>query len=225
MKNGSFGLLCALVVAAALNPGCLCSGNGHVAQEPFRAYLGDDVVNCACNLSFRHDVCSGDCRAHFSIQICVPPAVRNAPILLPDGGLGDGGSGDGGVTADDVYAQRMDRYCRDVVTNDIYHLIQVWNGGWCEYKAPFAPQGGIGDSVSCFAQPIESGMQMATRSAPTCEQVCPAVPCSHETNCGEGVQDSTGNIHLELCQCSQVTVHQCPGDPKEWLPTPVFCRP
>jgi hypothetical protein len=223
MKYHRWWILLALL--APLNPGCLCSGNGHVQPMSFQATQGDNVVNCACNLSFKHEVCGGDCAAHFAIELCVPPELRTITGAdIPDAGLAPDG-GDGGVTLDEIYAQRMDRYCRDTVTNVAYHLIQVFNGGWCDYKSGFAPDGGIGDSVSCFAQPLDGQGMRATTNAPTCEEQCPAVPCSHETNCGEGVQDSQGNIHLDKCQCSQVRESMCPGDPPEWLPTPVFCRP
>jgi hypothetical protein len=185
-----------------------CGANGHLEPAPFRASAGDNVVNCNCNLSFQHSACvGGNCYAHFPIQVCVPPELRKKEMT------------------DDAFASRMDKYCRDTVTNMTYHLIQVFAGGFCEYKQPFAPQGGIGDSVFCFANAIEGKEGAATTTAATCERSCPAVPCAWETNCGDDVQDDTGGIHLERCRCSQVTVHSCAGDPKQWLPTPVFCRP
>jgi hypothetical protein len=210
------------VLAAPFNPGCVCKGNGHVEQTPFVAYVGDNVVNCNCNISFRHDVCAGDCAAHFAIQLCVPPEMRQVVVPPePDGGAPDGGA----VTADQIYAKRMDDYCSQTVSNQAYHLIQVWNGGWCDYKAPFAPQGGIGSSVVCFAHELKPKTVVATTNTPSCEQRCAPVECAYERNCGDDVQDDTGNIHLDKCKCSQVTMHQCPGDPASWLPTPVFCRP
>ncbi len=185
-----------------------CGANGHLEPTPFRAHVGDNVVNCNCNLSFEHSACvGGNCYAHFPIQVCVPPALRQQKMT------------------DDQFAEKMDGFCRDTVTNLTYHLIQVFNGGFCEYKAPFAPTGGIGDSVSCFANSIDSAGGAATTAAASCDRTCVPVACSHDTNCGEGVQDSGGNIHLDRCKCSQITTHSCAGDPKEWLPTPVFCRP
>ena len=42
---------------------------------------------------------------------------------------------------------------------------------------------------------------------------CPDVLCDDRTNCGKGVQDSTGNVHLDQCNCNQITFdYSCPGD-------------
>ncbi len=98
-------LLAVALAACALNPGCLCNGNGHVAQKPYRVRAGDDVVNCACNLTFANDHCSGGtCLAHFSIALCLPPEL----LATDDGGVEqvDLGEPDGG--APDTYAHRLD---------------------------------------------------------------------------------------------------------------------
>ena len=126
----------------------------------------------------------------------------------------------------DVYAKRLDDYCRHDVTNIAYHLIKVFNGSWCDYKAAYAPDGGVGQSVECFAHEITAGGKNATtRDDGTCLFPCPNTACNYSLNCGEGVQDAEGNIHIEKCRCNQVTNHGCPGDPKSDLPTSVFCRP
>jgi len=66
-------------VASAIVVACNLSGNGHIIQKPFFAQPGDDVVNCACNLTFDNEHCTGGhCAAHFSIQLCLPPSLQNA---------------------------------------------------------------------------------------------------------------------------------------------------
>jgi hypothetical protein len=199
------------VAALASVAGCNLSGNGHVEQTKFYAVAGDDVVNCTCNLSFDNEHCvGGHCAAHFSIQLCLPAELQEADTtLLPD------------------YSARVDQYCRDTVTHVVYHMIKVFNGGWCDYKAPYAPNGGIGDSVSCFAQEIDDGrMRATTVDDGTCRSSCAKVACDYDTNCGSDVQDSTtGEIHPERCRCSIITKYGCPGDPPDDLPTPLFCRP
>jgi hypothetical protein len=214
-----------LLGAAALNPGCLCNGNGHVDPKPFRVRAGDDVVNCNCNLTFDNSNCSGGtCLAHFSIPLCLPPNL----IENPDAGTETfdlGPVDDGGILVTD-YAQKVDSYCKDVVPNIVYHMIKVFNGGWCDYKAPFAPNGGVGDSVECFAEELIDGHLNATAlDDGTCMTPCDAIACDFDTNCGSDVQDEDGTIHLDRCKCSQVTRYGCPGDPPDDLPTAVFCRP
>jgi hypothetical protein len=212
----------AVLLAVMFLPACDgCSGNGHVAQRPFYARPGDDVVNCVCNLTFDNEHCSNNhCAAHFSIALCIPPSLQL------DGGVLDAGpapSPDGGV---DVYSSNIDQYCRDVVTDVVYHMIKVFNGGWCDYKAPYAPDGGVGRSVQCFAQEYTDGTERATSTDDgTCRTQCGAVACDYATNCGSDVQDSTGNVHPENCKCSIITKYGCPGDPPWDLPTPQFCRP
>lgn len=206
-----------------------CSGNGHIEPSPFRASVGDTTVNCNCNLSFNHSICTGGtCRNHFSIKLCLPPALNSATI---DAGRPPSPAGTAlkNLTADE-FATRVDDYCRREVTNIVYHLISVWNGGWCEYKEPFSPAGGIGESVSCFAQPLSGDGTSATEAPAamsmadnTCSRPCPRTACTFD-NCHD-VQDDFGNINLDRCQCNQVTMHECPGDPPGGLPTPVFCRP
>jgi hypothetical protein len=202
----------ALVVAlagAVIVVACNLSGNGHIIQKPFFAQPGDDVVNCACNLTFDNEHCSGGhCAAHFSIQLCLPPNLQNA---------------DAGV---DMLSSAADSYCRDTVTHVVYHMIKVFNGGWCDYKAPYAPDGGVGSSVSCFAEELDDGrMRATTVDDGTCRSSCAAVDCDYKTNCGSDVQDSDGTIHPDRCKCSIITRYGCPGDPPSELPTALFCRP
>jgi hypothetical protein len=189
--------------------GCSLSGNGHVTKKPFFAEPGDDVVNCACNLTFDNEHCSGGhCAAHFSIALCLPPSLQNA---------------DAGVDAQSAAA---DQYCRDTATHVVYHMIKVFNGGWCDYKAPYAPDGGIGSSVDCFAQPVDdSAMRATSVDDGTCRQSCAPVDCDYATNCGSDVQDTDGTIHPDRCKCSIITRYGCPGDPPGDLPTALFCRP
>jgi hypothetical protein len=190
-----------------------CSGNGHVEQKPFVAQAGDDVVNCACNLTFDNEHCTGGtCNEHFELQLCLPPALQRSQGT-------DGGTDD--------YAKTIDQYCRQVVTNTVYHLITVFNGSWCQYKAPYAPNGGVGSSVECFAQPLSEGKASATgRDDGTCETPCREVDCDYHANCGEGVQDQWGTPDLHKCQCSRIVDQGwCPGDNPNDIPTPLFCRP
>lgn len=209
-----------LVALALFLPACDgCSGNGHVVQTAFYAQPGDDVVNCVCNLTFDNEHCNGGhCAAHFGIELCIPPSLQ------ADGGAPlDAGVADGGI---DDYSARIDRYCRETATHVVYHMIKVFNGGWCDYKAPYAPDGGIGRSVACFAQELKDGTERATASDDgTCRTQCPSVPCDYATNCGSDVQDGQGNVHPDRCKCSVVTKYGCPGDPPSDLPTALFCRP
>lgn len=199
-----------MVLASLATPGC--NGNGHVEQKPFVAAVGDDVVNCACNLSFDNSSCtSGHCAEHFEVQLCMPPALQqSASNMSPTD-----------------YAQALDQYCRRTITNTVYHLIDVFNGAWCQYKAPYAPDGGVGSSVECFAQPLTDDKPSATaRDDGTCMTSCPQVECDYSTNCGQGVQDQFGNPDLNKCKCSRIiTQGICPGDNLADLPTPLFCRP
>jgi hypothetical protein len=134
------------------------------------------------------------------------------------------GNPDGGLAADG-YSRNVDEYCRNVITPTVYHLIKVWNGGWCQYKAPYAPSGGIGSSVVCFAQEIDDGKKNATtRDDGTCDRPCADVVCDYTANCHD-VQDDFGGVHLDKCACSQITSYACPGDNPADLPTPLFCRP
>jgi hypothetical protein len=210
-RSSRFVTLC---FASALLFGC--SGNGHVQQKKFFAAPGDDVVNCACNLSFANENCTGGtCSVHLALRLCLPPSLQTndtgaAPV-------------DGGV---DPHSAAVDQYCRDTATHVVYHMIKVFNGGWCDYKAPFAPDGGIGDSVSCFAQDIDDGrMRATTIDDGTCRTSCAPVDCDYATNCGSDVQDADGTVHPERCRCSIISKYGCPGDPPSDLPTPLFCRP
>jgi len=213
----------AILVGGAIGPACSCSGNGHVIQQPFTAKPTDDVVHCVCNLSFSNDHCANNtCLANFDLNLCLPQSVRMAAAGASDGGASD--VPDGGFRPAG-YAKVVDDYCKQVATTAVYHSIKVFNGGWCDYKAPFAPQGGIGDSVECFAQERQQGAGNATvRDDGTCDQPCAVVDCDYATNCGGDVQDTYGNIHLDRCRCSRVTRYSCPGDPQSYLPTPTFCR-
>jgi hypothetical protein len=193
-----------------------CHGNGHVDQKPFVAQAGDDVVNCACNLSFHYSSCTdGSCAEHFQVQLCLPPELQRpggAPSA-PDGGADD-------------YSRAIDQYCRTTVTTTVYHLITVFNGNWCDYKAPYAPDGGIGSSIECFAQPLSDAKASATaRDDGTCMTSCPTVECDFNTNCGKDVEDWEGNVDLDKCKCSQISTRHCPGDDPADLPRPLFCRP
>jgi hypothetical protein len=211
-----------LLLAVPFVPACSCSGNGHLEQGHFYAQPGDDVVNCVCNLSFANEHCSGGtCAEHFAIELCLPPALqlstpRPDPIVHPGD---DGGAGDS-------YSAAVNQFCRDTATHVVYHMIKVFNGGWCMYKTPFAPDGGIGDSVECFASELQNGTGRATTSDDgTCRTPCAPVDCDYTTNCGSDVQDATGMVHPDLCKCSIITKYGCPGDPPSDLPTPLFCRP
>jgi len=208
VRRAVVALLVALA-GAVIVVACNLSGNGHIIQRPFFARPGDDVVNCACNLTFDNEHCSGGhCAAHFSIQLCLPPNLQNA---------------DAGV---DMLSSAADQYCRDTVTHVVYHMIKVFNGGWCDYKAPYAPDGGVGSSVSCFAEELDDGRMRATTSDDgTCRSSCAAIDCDYKTNCGSDVQDSDGTIHPDRCKCSIITRYGCPGDPPSELPTALFCRP
>ena len=101
--------------------GCSCNGNGHVPHTAFVARANDDVINCACNLTFAYPRCdNGVCFANFQIQLCMPLELQRRADLgvdQPDGG-------------DDLYARRLDDYCHRDVTNIAYHLIKVFNGSW-----------------------------------------------------------------------------------------------
>ncbi len=221
-------LLFALLLAAiCFTPACSCSGNGHIEQSTYYAEPGDDVVNCMCNLTFDNEHCSGGtCAAHFAIRLCLPPELQ------VDGGAPDGGgvvvqqqpgAPDAGT---DEYSQKVDRYCRTTGAQVVYHMIKVFNGGWCAYKAPYAPDGGMGDSVECFAQELDRGTARATAvDDGSCRTLCDPVDCDYATNCGSDVQDSTGGVHPDRCNCSVITKYGCPGDPPGELPTPLFCRP
>jgi len=188
---------------------CNLSGNGHIQQKPFYAQPGDDVVNCACNLTFDNSHCTGGhCAAHFEFELCLRLPLQNA---------------DAGVTEQSSAA---DQYCQKTANHVVYHMIKVFNGGWCDYKAPYAPDGGIGTSVECFAQELSDGtMRATTTDDGTCRSTCPTVACDYDTNCGGDVQDTYGNIHPERCKCSIITRYGCPGDPPSELPTALFCRP
>ncbi len=202
-------LLAPLLLVGAVILGCSLSGNGHVVQKPFYAAPGDDVVNCTCNLTFDNEHCSGGhCAAHFSIALCLPQSLQNA---------------DAGV---DTESAAVNQYCRDTASHVVYHMIKVFNGGWCDYKAPYAPDGGIGQSVECFAEEIADGRMRATSTDDgTCRTPCAPVACDYATNCGSSVQDTDGTIHPERCRCSVITRYGCPGDPPSDLPTATFCRP
>lgn len=209
----------ALVAVIGISLVAGCNGNGHVAQKPFVAQPGDDVVNCACNLTFDNEHCtSGTCKEHFAIQLCLPPELQQATAPPVDAGVPDGGT---------AYDRAVDRYCRDTITNTVYHLITVFNGSWCQYKAPFAPDGGVGSSVECFAQPLRAGHPSATaRDDGTCRTPCATVECDYHSNCGQGVQDAYGTPDLNKCQCSEIISQgRCPGDDSSDFPTPLFCRP
>jgi hypothetical protein len=214
-------LLAAIVIVCAVAPGCLCNGNGHVIQTPFVARPGDDVVNCVCNLTFSYDKCSGGtCLAHFELPVCLPPALQR------DGGTSAPPDAFNADMGEDPYSRSVDDYCRQKITNVVYHLIKVFNGGWCDYKAPFAPAGGVGDSVECFAQERSSGQFNATAlDDGTCRDVCSEVDCEYSVNCGGDVQDSDGDIHPDRCRCNRIIRYGCPGDPPSDLPTALFCRP
>jgi hypothetical protein len=205
-------------LALAVSLFCACSGNGHIKQGAYTARLGDDVVNCNCNLTFDHPACAGGtCMEHFAIQLCLPADLQQYGHEAIVVGNPDAGS--------DPYSMAVDQYCRKTVTNIVYHVIKVFNGGWCDYKAPFSPSGGVGQSVECFAEPVNK-LSATTTDDGSCREQCAAVPCDYSTNCGQGVQDSLGNINLDRCQCSVVTEpYGCLGDPKTDLPTAVFCRP
>jgi hypothetical protein len=209
-----------LLVVIALTSLANCSSctNGHVDQKPFVAIPGDDVVHCVCNLSFKQSSCNGVCLAHFDIDLCLPDYLQRTRGSDDMGEIPDGGT---------EYSHEVDDYCHNMVTNDVYHLIKVFNGGWCSYKAQFALDGGVGSSISCFAQERDDGKGNATgQDTGYCRQTCPTVECDYATNCGSNVQDSEGNIHLSNCNCSQVPEkYSCPGDPPGTLPTETFCRP
>jgi hypothetical protein len=202
-----------------------CSGNGHLDPQPTHASVGDTAVNCNCNLTFDQGACTGGtCRAHFPIELCLPPELNVATI---DFGRPQSPAGKAlAAMTQAQFDQRVQDYCETTVTNIIYHVIQVFSGGFCQYKTPWAPQGGIGSSVACFPLAVSSDTDRATeRKTGACEQPCPQVVCDYATNCGDGVEDSLGNINLDRCQCNQVVDRSCPGDPPDALPTPVFCRP
>jgi hypothetical protein len=204
----------------AQHAGCSCNGNGHIPMTPIKVVPGDNIVNCGCNISFDYHSCTdGICFASFEIELCLPPELRSTV----DTDMGFLAPADGGV---ENYANRIDDYCRVEITNAAYHLVASFNGGWCGYKAGFAPDGGIGSSVQCFGHEIHPGMGDATRHQDgVCPDVCPAIKCDYNTNCGDGVQDAEGNVHIENCHCTQVTDAKCPGDPPGSLPTVTFCRP
>lgn len=214
-----------LLAALLLTGAFACTGNGHLEPQPFSAKVGDTAVNCNCNISFDHDSCTGGkCKYHFPIEVCLPPELNAATI-----DFGHSPTPAGNMLANLSQAEfekRVDAYCKQTMTDIVYHLIQVFNGGWCDYKAPYSPQGYIGESVSCFPLAINSDGGKATEPlGGNCARPCDRVACDYSTNCGEGVQDSFGNINLDKCQCNQVTQSMCPGDPPSALPTPVFCRP
>jgi hypothetical protein len=213
-------LACATLIFAALNPGCACNGNGHVAEAPFVARVADNVVNCNCNLTFKHENCSGGiCKSHFDIKLCLPPHLNVDTAPNPDAGAVLN------AMSDDEFAVGVNDYCKKSVTNIAYHMIKVFNGGWCDYKAPFAPDGGVGESVVCFAHASDGKMAATAREEATCAEPCEQKVCDFKTNCGNGVQDEWGNIHLDRCNCTQILNYGCPGDPASDLPTPTFCRP
>jgi hypothetical protein len=202
-----------------------CITNGHVDPKPTRATVGDTAVNCNCNLTFDQSACAGGtCRVHFPIELCLPPELNTATI---DFGRPPSPAGKALAAMSEVqFQQAVQEYCEKTVTNITYHLIQVFSGGWCGYKSPWAPEGGIGSSVSCFPLALSSDSDLATEhKSGACERPCPDVICSYEENCGDGVEDGFGNINLDRCQCNQVVDRMCPDDPPGGLPTPVFCRP
>jgi hypothetical protein len=211
------------VLAAPLNPGCLCSGNGHLEPRPFVAKVADNLVNCNCNLTFHNDYCTdtgGTCNSHLTLQLCLPPELNvNTASAAQRTAIES--------LTDEQFAQRVDDYCKKTVSTIVYHTIKVFNGGWCEYKAPFAPDGGIGQSVECFALPLSGDKTGATaRDTTTCDKPCPDVICDDKTNCGKGVQDDQGNVHLDKCNCNQITFdYTCPGDDPHDIPTPIYCKP
>jgi hypothetical protein len=212
------GLLLALCLP--FDPACQCSGNGIIEQRGYSARPGDDVVNCNCNLRFKNEHCTDNtCLEHFALQLCLPPALQAAAS-------DDGGATVGSDLGADEHSRLVDAYCRDTATKVVYHLIKVFNGGWCDYKTPYAADGGIGQSVECFAEPISDQSASATGlDDGTCATTCAPVECDYATNCGSDVQDSLGNIHLDHCRCSYVARYACPGDDPSDLPTPLFCRP
>jgi hypothetical protein len=220
----------ALLAVACFTPACSCSGNGHVEQTAYFAQPGDDVVNCVCNLTFDNDHCTnGTCAAHLDVRLCLPAELQ---VGTPDGGAVVQQQREPLIGADpadmgpDDYSRKVDEYCRTTASQVVYHMIKVFNGGWCDYKAPYAPDGGRGNSVECFAQEIDRHTQRATTTDDgTCRTLCDPVDCDYATNCGSDVQDSTGGVHPDRCNCSVITKYGCPGDKPDELPTPLFCRP
>jgi hypothetical protein len=202
-----------------------CDGNGLLTPQMFTATVSNTAVNCNCNLTFDYSTCTGGtCYYHLPIELCLPPELNTATI---DYGHAPSAAGMALAQLPQAeFEQQVQEYCEQTVTNIIYHVIPVFNGNWCNYKAPFAPMGGIGTSVSCFPLPLTSGSDSATENAGgNCLQPCDQVACEYDTNCGQGVEDSFGNIDLDKCQCNQVVDRSCPGDPPDLLPTAVFCRP
>ena len=206
-----------LLVIAITSMNCSTCTNGHVDPKPFVAVPGDDVVHCICNLNFTQSSCGGDCKAHFDIELCMPTYLQRPKGTDDMGEIPDGG---------DEYSREINTYCQEQVTNDVYHLIKVFSGDWCKYKSKFAPDGGVGQSVSCFAQERHDNQLVATTTDDgTCRMQCPDVVCS-EQNCVDGVEDQYGNVNLDNCHCSQVLDwFACPGDDPGTFPTEVFCRP
>ena len=215
-----------LFAVLALHPACTCSENGHVTPEPIVTRTADDVVRCVCNLTFSYDQCSdGTCDVHLDLPVCLPPSLQTKLAALPS--PPDGGTGADLGLYPDPRAKLVDDYCRVEMTNVVYHMVTVITGGWCDYKAPFAPAGGVGDSVRCFAYPFDDtpgGAATATDDG-TCRKECPFVECDHNANCGDSVKDFDGTIHPDRCECSQIRQYFCPGDPTTDLPTALFCRP
>ncbi len=211
-----------LALLIATDPACSCAENGHVEPTLVVAREADTVVNCVCNLTFAYDKCSDNrCDVHLALPVCLPPELQARLATLPDAGAGDLG------LHLDGRAKLVDDYCRDAMTNVVYHMVKVITGSWCEYKAPYAPDGGVGESVRCFAYPFDeaAGGSATALDDGTCKTSCAPVPCDYDTNCGGSVKDVDGTIHPERCDCSIITNYDCPGDPASDLPTALFCRP
>lgn len=228
----------AMIVVAAANPGCNCKGAD--VQSDFRAHIGDTTVNCDCNIRYKY--LSEDHVAPQQVMICLPPSL-NLPVALQ---VDPAAATALQSMTDDQFKQAVDNYCRTTFTRILYHVERIAAANFCDAKAPYAPDGGIGTQVECFAQGLmPGGPATFYDSTPDagCATPCADVACSSYDdpniplvkNCDaskieQSYLDSLGNPHIDIrpeyCKCNKVTEpFGCDGDPPDDLPTPDFCQP
>ncbi len=113
----------------------------------------------------------------------------------------------------------------------------VGSASWCDVKKPFAPAGGVGSSVECFAKILPGqpdGGLATSRDETTCKGFCATKECILD-NCDgnkvfKKIMNSDGSyrieVHPEFCKCNVVPLsYTCPGDPPEYVPSDPFCQP
>ncbi len=196
-------LLLVLVVASIPMASCNSCGGPNVAVTTYDhpGDINNHQVRCGCQLRWKDFVCNNagpDAGLGIPANICNPnPRSFNIDMCVPE----RLNTSLGATLTEDEFKAGIQAFCGAEVKTLVKAFVNMVGG-----ERSCLPI----DTYDVACAPVEiDSTGSATASNPRCDKHCLDVPCVTSADAGtvncdlRGMNDSNGNIHPEVCQCTR----------------------